>query len=512
MTLETQEDATNEDATTEAPAIDEASTNSNSINKTQIATIGADPMSKHTYELDTDFAHTDSSDFLDTSPENSTESSNYLSNILLESETQNEPTSPYGKMTGRYKEVDKPQPMKQRIRSDGDKFVLHDEKRVHFGFQQDNLKQEDIPHDIFEGIALDSDFQHAQPDANYVDTTEHVESPYKNNDPFEPLNAELFPELRKATRHTIAKDFKEIDQDLDEIDQDLNKANQELDDTEDTFEPILPDFSNEKPFVQNPNDESWQTNITSYEEDPGVRSIEDEEYHADLVRVQEADICLLRDDEATDFEHITLASFLAYSRRYPHEDGPFEDEYNAFYKAMGNKATTPAVEVTASELDQDNDDRLVSYHQVNQLHNFYAISGATPEPPLLEKPPSTTPGSPKPAITLANHIAALHSPQEPSSEGAWVLAAKKGNKKKGRKSRNKKKAATPATPVNVKTFLNKACNVLSPARYSKEDTSSASSQSKAESTSSNLTSTSNTDLDHTENQEQTRDFHQAKSD
>ena len=131
---------------------------------------------------------------------------------------------------------------------------------------------------------------------------------------------------------------------------------------------------------------------------------------------------------------------------------------------------------------------------------------------LLENAPSTSPGSPKPAITLANHLAELDSPQEPSSEGPWLQAAKKGNKKKSRKSRNKKKAATPATSGNVKTFLNQACNVLSPARYSKEDTSSASSQSKAESTSSNLTSTSNTDLDHTGNQEQKQDFHQAKSD
>jgi hypothetical protein len=119
---------------------------------------------------------------------------------------------------------------------------------------------------------------------------------------------------------------------------------------------------------------------------------------------------------------------------------------------------------------------------------------------------------PKPAITLANHLAELDSPQEPSSEGPWLPAAKKRNKKKGRKSRNKKKVATPATSGSAKTFFNQACNVLSPARYSKEDTSSASSQSKAESTSSNLTSTSNTDLDHTGNQEQKQDFHQAKSD
>ncbi len=100
-------------------------------------------------------------------------------------------------MSGRFKEVDKPQPMKQLIRPEGNKFIPHDEKRAHFPFPQDNLK--DTPHDPFAGIALDSALKPAQPDANYVDTTDHDESPHKSKDPFASIDTGIFSELRTVT-------------------------------------------------------------------------------------------------------------------------------------------------------------------------------------------------------------------------------------------------------------------------------------------------------------------------
>ena len=89
--------------------------------------------------------------------------------------------------------------MKQLIRSDGNKFILHDENRVHFQFPQDSLNQKAIPHDPFAGIALDSALKPAQPDANYVDTTDHDESPHKSKDPFASIDTGIFSELRTVT-------------------------------------------------------------------------------------------------------------------------------------------------------------------------------------------------------------------------------------------------------------------------------------------------------------------------
>ena len=164
--------------------------------------------------------------------------------------------------------------MKQLIRSDGNKFILHDEKRVHFQFPQDILKQKAIPHDPFEGIALDSAFHPAQPDANYVHTTDHDEAPHKNEDPFASIEMEAFSALRDVTRHITAQDFEEIEQDFEEIEQDFEEIEQD-------FEEIKPDFSNEKPFQQIDDNDSWKDDIVT-REDQRIYIIEDGEYHAAL--------------------------------------------------------------------------------------------------------------------------------------------------------------------------------------------------------------------------------------